>query len=157
APKPAGTVEPWRSRAIEIRSKSARELFDLAVHSARAKYPRMALSSRCLRAVLERAPDHAEARRLLGYVPYEGGWASPFVVEQHRRGYVEHARFGWVKKEWVIHLERGELPAPPVRNPERVRWSRADDVERIRSDWRNRWEIPTEHFEILTNVSLAEA
>ena len=76
--------------------------------------PAYALASQCLRAVLERQPDHREARRLLGYVPYEGGWARPFAVEQLRNGYVSHPIFGWVQSEWVPH-PRSRRTAGPAR------------------------------------------
>src|SRR5262249_51161574 len=105
----ASQAEPWRVRADEIQSRSASERFELAGRAARGIPARWALASQCLREVVERQPDHREARRLLGFVPYEGGWARPFVVHQLEEGYVNHSRFGWVRMDWVPHLERGEL------------------------------------------------
>ena len=108
---PAGQKTPADTRAEGILLKSATGLFDLAQRAARATPPRHALAGECLRAVVERQPDHAEARRLLGYVPYNGGWAKPFAVEQFRKGFIDHPVFGWVKADWQPHLERGELPS----------------------------------------------
>ena len=42
--------------------------------------PRLALADACLRDVIARDPGHAEAHRLLGFVPHEGGWATPFAA-----------------------------------------------------------------------------
>jgi hypothetical protein len=130
-------------------------LLDLARRAARANPPRYALAGRCLRGVVERQPDHAEARRILGYVPHEGGWARPFAVAQSREGYIDHPVFGWVKADWKPHLEKGELPSPPSRG--KVRWLSVEEADRLRADWNPPWQIPTEHFLILTNVPLAEA
>ena len=119
--------------------------------------PSYALASLCLRAVLERQPDHREARRLLGYVPHEGGWARPFAVRQLRDGYVSHPTFGWVHADWVPHLDRGELPAPLARGQKKARWLSAAEANDLRANWSPPWHINTEHFEIQTNVTLAEA
>lgn len=137
-------------------AQSANELFELAQRAAKSVPQRYALAGESLRAVLERQPDHAEARRLMGYVPYQGGWARPFAVQQFRAGYIDHPVFGWVPLDWKPHLERGELPTPPVRNG-KVRWLPAEEADRLRADWNPPWRILTEHFQIETNVPLAEA
>jgi hypothetical protein len=149
--------EPWRAKVTEIRSQAARELIQLAQRAARAEPPRFALASFCLRAVLEREPDHPEARRLLGYVPFQGGWARPFAIRQLRDRYVSHPIFGWVPSEWVPHLDAGELPAPQTRGQKKPRWLPAAEADRLRAGWNPPWRIATEHFEIQTDVTLAEA
>jgi hypothetical protein len=149
--------EPWRARVQEIVSRSSTELFILAQRAAKSDPPSYALASQCVRAVLERQPDHREARRLLGYVPYEGGWARPFAVDQLRLGYVSHPIFGWVLSDWVPHLDRGELPAPPAKGQNKARWLSAAEANGLRANWSPPWRIKTEHFEIQTNVTLDEA
>jgi hypothetical protein len=149
--------EPWRARLHEIESRLSSELFNLAQRAAKSDPPAYALASHCLRAVLERQPDHREARRLLGYVPHEGGWARPFAVEQLRNGYVSHPIFGWVQSDWVPHLDRGELPAPLAKGQNRARWLSAAEANGMRANWSPPWRIKTEHFEIQTNVPLDEA
>jgi hypothetical protein len=156
APRARGPIGVWRARLDAIQARSAAELFALAERAAKAQPPRYALASVCLRAVLERQPDHPEARRLLGYVPHEGGWAKPFAVRQFRDGYVNQPIYGWVKADWVPHLDRGELPSPPARG-QKVRWLPAADADHLRAGWKPPWKISTEHFEIQTNVPLAEA
>lgn len=152
APK-AGSPE---ARADAIRRQSAARLFELARQAAAVSPPRYALANLCLHAVVERQPDHAEARRLLGYVSYEGGWARPFAVKQFEAGYIDHPVFGWVKADWKPHLERGELPSPPSRSG-KVRWLLTDEADRLRAGWSPPWKIYTQHFQIQTNVPLAEA
>ena len=110
--------EPWRASLKEIEARSAQELFKLAQRAAKTDPPSYALASVCLRAVLERDPDHREARRLLGFVPHNGGWARPFAVEQLKKGLVSHPIFGWMPAQDVPHLDRGELPAPDQARPE---------------------------------------
>jgi hypothetical protein len=146
--------------AAAIRSRAAAALFDLAVDAADETNSRFALADAFLREVLERDPNHAEARRLLGYVPYEGGWARPFAVQQFRDGFVDHETFGWVPKDWVPNLERGELPAPAPSSSSRsrrVRWLPAAQADALRAGWNPPWIINTEHFQVQTNVPLAEA
>jgi Protein of unknown function (DUF1570) len=149
--------EPWRARLQEIETRSSLELFNLAQRAAMSDPPSFALASQCLRAVLERQPDHREARRLLGYVPHDGGWARPFAVDKLRKGYVSHPIFGWVLSDWVPHLDRGELPAPPARGQNKSRWLSAAEANGARANWSPPWYINTEHFEIQTNVTLDEA
>lgn len=167
APLP-DVVEPWsglKSSSVEagweteltaIRSRAGEEFFELAKEAAGASPPQMARADRLLRETLGRLPDHAETRRLLGYVPHEGGWARPFAVRRLNEGYVLHPTYGWVPDDWVPHLELGELPAPFVRGRP-TSWMPAAEADRLRSDWRNPWRITTEHFHIQSDAPLAEA
>src|SRR5438477_247057 len=98
----------------------------LARRAAAAKPPQYAMAGSTLRAVLERQPDQPEARRLMGYVPHDGGWARPFAVAQLKQGLVNHPVFGWVPADWVAQLDAGERPAPGVRGPKKVQWLPAD-------------------------------
>ncbi len=156
--RPGGSdsIPNWSAELRKIRLKSATELFDLAKRALAAKPPVYSHAAVCLREVLDRQPDHPEARRLLGYIPYEGGWARPFAVRQLKEGNVNHSVFGWVPAEWVAHLDRGELPAYSVRGQKQVRWLPADEANRLRSNWKNPWQIATEHFEILSDAPLNE-
>jgi hypothetical protein len=147
----------WRTKLTEMQSRVAGELFALAQRAAKAKPPRYALASTCLRGVVERQPDHREARRLLGYVPHQGGWATPFAVRQEEKGLVNHPVFGWVPADWVPHLDRGELPAPLASRQNKPRWLPAAEADRLRADWTNPWQISTEHFDIHADVALADA
>ena len=103
--------------------------------------------------MLDRQPDHAEARRLLGFLPREGGWTTPYAADMLARKAVRDPTYGWVPGDWVPHLKRGELPGPRGSN----RWLPAEEADALRRDWASKWVISTEHFEIYTNVPLNEA
>jgi hypothetical protein len=147
---------PRRAKFEEVRSQAASHLFELAQRAARSDPPRYALASVCLRLVLERQPDHPEARRLLGYVRQANGWARPFAVRKLNEGYVNDPKYGWVPSEWPPHLARGELPAPLARSDKRTRWLPAAEADRMRANWERPWQISTEHFELRSDVPLAE-
>ncbi len=142
----------------EIRRRFADAFLALADRAARSETAQYFLASRCLRAVIERNPDQEEARRLLGYVPHDGTWARPFAVNELRKGNVNHPVFGWVPPDWVPHLKRGELPAPPARGQsKKTIWLPTEEADRLRAGFDPPWKFATEHFEIRTNVPLAEA
>lgn len=142
-------------RVLALRGATARDLIDLAGRAAVADPPRFAIAGDCLRAALARTPDDPEVRRLLGYVPHRGGWATPFAADQVRRGRVLDPKFGWVDAAWVEHLERSELPAPAVAGRP-TRWLPAAEADALRGSFDSGWTITTEHFEIQTDVPLAE-
>lgn len=148
----------WRAERTAVRIASAGALFALAHRAATSQPAHFAIADACLRAVLDRQPDHPEARRLLGFVPHQGGWATPYAIRQLRNDKALHPTFGWVKASWLPHLERGELPAPLSAGQKTERWLAAEDADALRRDWqKGRWKIDTEHFRIETNVPLSEA
>jgi Protein of unknown function (DUF1570) len=135
-----------------IRLEAAKALFELAGRAAKPPDPSFALADECLRGVLARQADHAEARRLLGFLPHQGGWATPHAVEVLAKGFVDDPTYGWVPGDWVPHLRRGELPTPDLK-----RWLPAAEADALRRDFNTGWRITTEHFRIKTNVPLSEA
>jgi hypothetical protein len=145
------------SEVEEIRRRAGAALYNLAREAATSESAQYALASSYLRGVIERDPDHKDARRLLGYVSYRGGWATPFAVSQLKLKNISHVTFGWVPEDWVPHLDRGELPAPQTKSQRKTRWLPVAEADRLRADWKPPWTITTEHFEIQTNVTLAEA
>jgi hypothetical protein len=147
---------PASPEIAAIQARTARGLHELATQAMGGKLKHYALADACLRAVLRRDPDHAEARRLLGYVVHDGGWATPFAVEQLRSGKVLHPIYGWVDASWVPHLEAGELPGR-FTNANELRWLPAAEADAQRNSIDRGWKIRTEHFEVQTDVPLSEA
>ena len=147
--KPAGVEE--------IRARTAAALFELAGEAARSESGQYALASVCLRGVLSAIPTTRKRGGCSGYVPHGGGWATPFAVGRLKAKDVNHPTFGWVPQSWVEHLDGGELPAPPSRGQKKTRWVPVAEADRLHADWRAHWHFETEHFEIDTNVPLAEA
>lgn len=118
----------------------------------------LALADLCLRDVIQRDPDHAESRRLLGYVRYKQGWATPHALDLLDRGYVVHPKVGWVPADWVPHLDAGELPGEFTASGKPRNWIAAAEANRRRQAWTDRWTIDTApHFRVESNVELAEA
>jgi hypothetical protein len=157
APAPGGAVPAWRTELEAIRAAAAERLFALANRAVSGKSKQYSLADECLRAVLDRQPDHKEARRLLGYVPHAGGWATPYAARQLNAGMVQHATFGWVDATWVPHLDKGELEASMIKTSRPPRWLPAEQADRLHAKWKDRWKIATEHFKIETNAPYAKA
>jgi len=153
----AGPEPAWEAEFQKIKEKSAEALFRLMERATAATPKRLALADACLRAIILREPNHVEARRLLGFVPHEGGWATAHARKQLLQGKVDHPIYGWVPSDWVAHLEQGELPAPPSGRSKETRWLPADEANNLHAGWNQAWRISTEHFEIKTNVPLSEA
>lgn len=146
----------WPKPLSEIRSESAASLLALANRAATEQPRHFALADACLREVLVRAPNHAEARRLLGFVRHNGGWVTPHALRQFDLGNTQHPVYGWVSRSWVPHLENGELPGLVVSGVPKA-WLPADRADALRRRYPDGWRIDTEHFHIQTNVPLSEA
>jgi Protein of unknown function (DUF1570) len=144
--------------AKALRSRTAKTLFTLAGRAASKPVRRLALADKCLRGVLERDPNHAEARRLMGFLPYKGGWATPHAVSLMTTGHVLHYKFGWVQADWVPHLDAGELPGDFTASGKARNWIPADEADALHREWSQAWKIDTApHFAVEANVPLVEA
>lgn len=150
-------AEKWGDELESIRSASASALFSLAEKAANTRPAHYALADQCLRDVIARRPDHPEARRLLGFVEHNGGWATPYAVEQFKAGKVPDPEYGWVLASWVPHLVKGELPGRLAANSEVKTWLPAAKADFLRREWDKGWTIDTEHFAVKTNVPLSQA
>jgi Protein of unknown function (DUF1570) len=151
-PSQAAPAAKGRTELASIRTQTTQALFDLANRAAKAHC--FSLAEDCLRGVLDRDPNHAEARRLLGFVPLDGGWATPYAVEKLKTGHVLHPVFGWVKADWVPHLDRGELPS--YADGTSFQWIPAAEADAQRNSIHRPWHIGTEHFAISTDLTLSE-
>ena len=152
----AAALKP-ESPTAELRTLQAAQsqaLMELAKDAVKAGEYTLALD--CLRAILRLDPKHSEARRILGYAPSNGGWATRFALKMLQSSKVNHSKYGWVDASWLPRLSAGELPAPRlVGQP--IRWVSAAEADQLHSSWSRAWEITTEHFVLRTNVPFAEA
>ncbi len=154
---PKGEGEARDDAGGKIRKATAARLRELAREAADRGVERYGLAALCLREAVEREPNDAETRRLLGYAACEAGWATPHAAENRAAGMVLDPVFGWVPGDWVPHLRQGELPGIIVSGRP-VPWLPAAEADALRADFSRRpWQITTEHFELRTNVPLAEA
>jgi hypothetical protein len=139
-------AEFWE-RFAKLRRTQADALFALAkrAHTA-GEY---ALAFDLVRHACRENPDHGEARTILGYVRYNGGWALPDTARRLAAGQVYHDKFGWLPAGHVKQYEMG-------RRYSRGKWTRADDDERLHASIRSGWRVESEHYVVTTNHSLEE-
>jgi len=135
----------WRTRLRTLQQAYAQELFLLSRRSIMEEQPSQAFH--WIREAAFQDPDHQQARKALGFVRFEDGWATPFAAERKKKGFVWHDQYGWIPSTQVKRYEGGER----FYNGQ---WRSAAREAAIRSDFRNCWEVLTEHFEIRTNHSL---
>lgn len=135
----------WHARFQELRAAQADALFSLAQKAYQARRPILAYEL-ALWAAREN-PEHAAARRVLGYERYEGQWHTPYEVDRLQGGYVWHERFGWLKRDRVPRYEAGER----YRNG---KWLSAEEDARQAVGINKSWELLTEHYLIRTDHSL---
>jgi hypothetical protein len=101
---------------------------------------------------LRENPDHAEARRVLGYEQHQGRWLTEYGIRmaQARQPRVWHAKYGWIGPEDAPRYEAGERL---VGN----RWVSAEADAARHARLEDGWLIRTDHFLVRTNHSLEAA
>ncbi|MBR4833247.1 MAG: DUF1570 domain-containing protein [Thermoguttaceae bacterium] len=135
----------WYAALRKLRRRYAEETFELAKRRAAEKRGWDAFA--CAQTALYIDPDCEGARRFFGYKLRDGAWRTDWEIKRLDAGEVETERFGWLPKENVERYEKGE------RNY-RNRWiSEADEAKKILAS-SSGWRVETEHFTILSRVSL---
>ena len=145
-PNGASEEKWWR-----LREAQAEALFDLARRAVHAKQPALALET--LFEVVRENPDHANARRLLGYKRRENRWLTSFEFEKEtaKVPQVWSTKFGWLPAEDLERYEQGERKL-------KGRWVSAEEDARVRTAPEKGlgWDVRTEHFRVHTDHSLEE-
>jgi hypothetical protein len=140
----AGKSDQFR----DARKKYADALFDLAKRAAEAG--QLSLAFQWTTEALRENPDHADARRVLGYEQRDGKWLTPYGVRMAEAGKEWQAKFGWLTPRDASRYEAGERFVGG-------RWvSPEEDAARHR-DMRSGWQVRTDHFLVTTNYSLEAA
>lgn len=150
--------QQWRLQLAHHRHERAGELYILARSALRAGFPSLAFS--LIGDVVRIDPDHKYARSILGQQifkdparkddpHYAGEWVSLFEKQMRSgvRAQVDHPVFGWIPVASVVRYEEGLRPWKGA-------WISEEKESEQRRDFRNAWEIPSEHFLVRTNVSL---
>ncbi len=132
SPAPPVTDESTRA----ARAKYADALFALAKEAASAGQSSLAFqwTTETVRA----NPDHAEARRVLGYTQRGGQWLTPYGVKMLDAGKKWDSQKGWIAADGKT------APVPDAR----IDASRHSDIK-------NGWQVRTDHFFVMTNHSQA--
>ena len=135
----------WKLKLRNLQEQQAKDLFIFSRKVLHAGFPSFAYDQ-----ILETAfhnPDHRSVRQILGYVRNGDQWMTPFEKEMKTRKKHWHPKYGWLTATHIARYEKGERYV-------NGRWKSAAQEAEIRRDFRNAWEIKTEHFLIKTNHSL---
>jgi hypothetical protein len=148
----------WRSQLLKARQTRAGELYTLARAALRAGFPSLAFSM--IGDVIHFDPDHKFARSVLGQEQYRdpaakddpnyaGEWVSAFEKQMRsgQKPQMYDPRFGWIAVASLARYEQG-------LRPWKGDWISREKEGELRRDFRNAWEIQSEHFLVKTNVSL---
>ena len=101
-------VRFWHKHFLSVREKHAEELFKLSKHLLEQHQPTNAFQ--LLHEVLRNAPNHDEARRILGYRKHLGQWRRDPVGDSTRAARVRHPMFGWApRRYWRIKTSHFEI------------------------------------------------
>jgi hypothetical protein len=129
-------VRPADEATLAGREKYADALFELAKQAAAAG--QSSLAFQWTTETLRENPDHADARRVLGYTESGGKWLTPYGVKMRDAGKTWDAQKGW------IATNPTGVPIPE---------SRIDAARH--TDIKNGWQVRSDHFFVTTNHSLA--
>jgi hypothetical protein len=121
------------------------ELFALAQRAAESGHTSVALQ--WATEVVYCDPNHAAARRILGYEQHAGQWLTPFALKMADRKKAWHPQFGWIGVRDFSRYERGQRR---VGN----QWVTAEVDARRHQTIETGWRIRTDHFLVTTNHSL---
>jgi hypothetical protein len=139
---PAGNEREQYSTA---RNAYADSLFVLARKAALAGQSSLAFQW-STEAVREN-PDHAAARRVLGYQQRDGHWLTAYGARMADAGKTWHPKFGWIVASDAPRYEAGERFVGG-------NWITADADAARHSAMKNGWQVRTDHFMVTTNHSL---
>jgi hypothetical protein len=142
---PAGSAG---DQSRDQRNRYADALVDLARQAADAG--ELSLALQWTTEAAREYPDHAAARRALGYQQRDGEWLTPYAARMADAGKTWHPKFGWIAAADAKRYEAGERLVGG-------RWlSAADDAAR-HARLTSGWQMRTDHFLVTTNHSLEAA
>ncbi len=135
-------------RFPDLRNAYAGELFDLAKRAADAG--QLSLAFQWATEAVRENPDHADARRVLGYEQRSGRWLTTYGARMADAGKTWHPKFGWIVAADAARYEAGERLIGG-------RWVSAETAATRHSEMKNGWQVRTDHFLVTTNHSLEAA
>ena len=135
----------WQSQLRTQRRKHAQALFVLSRRVLKARYTSFAYD--LVRETTVSDPDLRPARLLLGFVRSGNRWVTPFAAKQLGRRHVWHSKFGWLPASHVEKYESGQRYF-------KRHWVSLEREAELRREFRNAWEVRTDHFLVRTNHSL---
>jgi hypothetical protein len=156
APLPRKTVPPlhpeisaderfWREQLRRRQQDYAKELFLLSRRAVLAEHVNYALD--LIHEVLLQDGDHLKARNILGYVRSGDEWMSAFDAQMRKDKKVWTDEFGWIREDHVDRYRQGQRYYDK-------HWVSKDKADQEHSQFKNAWEVKTEHYVVRTNHSL---
>jgi hypothetical protein len=129
-----------------IDAAAAGQAFAKAREAVAAGDVSLAFRHACAAVTLD--PNHADARRLLGYRRIGDVWAGGYAQKMLDDGNAWRPQFGWVKAEDVAKYEQGLRPYGG-------RWIPAADDARRHATIDRGWAVRTDHFLVVTDIDRA--
>ena len=141
---------PDRERELRVNLRQieehyASDLYVLCRKALRAGYPNYAFQ--ILAEVVRQNPDHAAARKILGYKLRGKEWLTPFAAEQLERGTSGTTRTGGCLRSNSPNIKAGKRWCSG-------RWMTVSQEAEICRDFRHAWQVRTDHYLVRTNYSL---
>jgi hypothetical protein len=93
-------------------------------------------------------PNHADARRLLGYQRIGDAWAGGYAQKMLDSDFAWRAEYGWIKAADVAKYDEGKRPYGGT-------WISATEDARKHAKVSRGWAVRTDHFLIMTNLDRA--
>lgn len=137
--------QSWYAALRRLREKYSNETFAVAERLGARKRGYEIVA--CVLQTLYINPDHKRARQFMGFSLYEGEWRSQWEIRRIEKGYVDDPQFGWLLKDQVEEYHKG-------KRFYRNQWITREEEEKKIVASASGWRIETEHFSILSRVSL---
>ncbi len=139
------TQRQWYAKLLRLQAEYSDSTYAIAEQLGRKKRGYDVVAA--ILTTLFINPDHSKARKFLGYLPKDGQWRTRWQLRQLEKGLVETKEFGWIPEDRVERYESGERY---YRN----KWMTADEEADLILKSTYGWRVETEHFSILSRVSL---
>jgi hypothetical protein len=127
--------EPSKSTQ-EARREYANALFNLAKQAADAG--QLSLAFQWATETLRNDPDHADARRVLGFEERDGQWLTPYGAKMLEAGKIWDPKRAWIARHG-LDSDDSDSKSEAARH----------------ANIKNGWHVRTDHFLVTTNHSLA--
>ncbi|MDO4550605.1 MAG: DUF1570 domain-containing protein [Planctomycetia bacterium] len=137
----------WEEEFTDLRKDASNFFYKQAQLAVDAKHPSLGFD--LLMDALRENPDHASARKIVGFQKYQNEWRTAYEVRQLKKRRVKHPKFGWIPKNHVEKYEQGQR----FYNK---KWISKEEDAAAHQDINNGWIIETAHYSICTNHSLEE-
>lgn len=137
--------QSWYAALNRLRVQYADETFSVAERLGTKKQGYDVVA--CVLQTLFIYPDHVRARQFFGYRLYNNEWRSQWEIRKLEKGYVDDPMFGWIPQEHVEQYRQG-------KRFYHNQWiDKETEVKKI-IESTSGWKVETEHFSILSRVSL---